>query len=91
MTKLLNIAAQPRSLLSCPLDKCTTLVKVYFQKLDKSYKVFVDVDDFTVTQTINAAVTKLNQGNKLALIDNAQCYDLFAARRMDLEIVDFLR
>lgn len=81
MTKLLNMAGQPRSLLSCPLDKCTTLVKVYFQKLDKRYKVFVDVDNCTVTQTIIDAVRQLNQGNKLALIDNAQCYELFAAKK----------
>lgn len=77
----LSITYQPQSLLSCPTDKYSVLVKVYFQYLDKSYKVIIDADGFTINDTIKEAVYKLNEENKLNLLNDLDQYELFAAKK----------
>lgn len=59
-TKPLVTPSQPQSLLSCPTDNYIALVKVYYQNLDKNYKVIIDAESFTINDAISVAVRKLN-------------------------------
>lgn len=66
--QLMKTRSSPQSLLSGPVIKKQSKIKVFFQQLSKTHKIQIDAENMTTQAVIAAAIQVLNQTYNLCLM-----------------------